>query len=67
MSGAGRIKDDGHDDDNLYEVKTAELTHSIKATDIKGLWERAVQQGREAVYLIEFGNGFTITGIVERN
>ena len=66
MSGAGRIKNDGHDEDHLYEIKTAKATHSVKATDLKELWQRAVQQGRDAIYLIEFGNGFTLTGTVEK-
>ena len=66
MSGAGRIKDDGHDDQNLYEVKTAAATHQISAVALSDLWTRAVQQGRDAIYMIEFGNGFTLTGIVEK-
>lgn len=58
-SGAGKIKDDGHDEDYLYEVKDANKTHSISALEIRNLRKRAAQQGKQAVYIIKFP-GFTM-------
>lgn len=66
MSGAGRIKDDGHDDQNLYEIKTAEKTHTVNSDELGALWKRAVKQNLDAVYLIEFGNGMVLRGVVEK-
>ena len=54
MSGAGRIKDDGHDDEYLYEVKTAAKQFTIKEKDMDALWTRAMKAGLEPVYIVEF-------------
>ena len=54
MSGAGRIKQDGHDDTSLFEVKDARNIFSIHLNDITELWVRAVRQGLEPVLLVEF-------------
>lgn len=58
-SGAGRIKDDGHDDEAIYEVKDAQKSHTIKAVEIRGLRKRAAEQGKQGVYIIKFP-GFTM-------
>lgn len=55
-SGAGPIKDDGSDDHNLYEVKDARRSFTLKAADLKGLMLRAIRQGRNGVMLIYFSD-----------
>lgn len=60
-SGAGNIKDDGHDDHRLYEIKDARKTHTLKADDLRALFVRAVRQGKQAVYLVYFSDqDFTV-------
>lgn len=53
-SGAGRIKDDGSDQERLYEVKDAVKTHTLKAEDLRSLRVRAAKQGKAAVYIVKF-------------
>lgn len=53
-SGAGKIKDDGSSDSELFEVKDANKTHTLKATDLLALFQRAVRQHKEAKYIIYF-------------
>jgi hypothetical protein len=53
-SGALRIKNDASTDSTLYEIKDANKTHTIKATEVMSLWKEAVISDREAVYLIKF-------------
>lgn len=55
-SGAGRIKDDGSTDTEVIEVKDANVSHTLKARDLEALFERAVRQGKDAVYVIKFNN-----------
>lgn len=57
MSGAGRIKEDGHDDDHLYEVKDANRVFTLNSKDLRTSWNRAVQQDKDAVWIIKFANG----------
>lgn len=56
-SGAGRIKEDGSDEKYLYEVKDANLTFALKSADLMQSWKRAIVQGKDAVWIIKFGNG----------
>lgn len=58
-SGAGRVKDDGHDEEAIYEIKDAQKSHTIIAKEIRGLRKRAAQQGKQGVYIIKFP-GFTL-------
>lgn len=53
-SGAGKIKDDASNDDTVFEVKDANLSHSIKASDLLALFNRATRQGKDAEYVIYF-------------
>lgn len=55
-SGAGHIKDDGSNDECIYEFKDANKTHTLKGEDLDGLFRRAVRQGKEAKYVILFGH-----------
>lgn len=53
-SGAGRIKDDGSSETELIEVKDAVAMHTLKAADLFKLFRRAVAQGKDAVYVVQF-------------
>lgn len=53
-SGAGQIKEDGHTDTELIEVKDAMRSFTLKGEDLKATFTRAVRQEREAVWLIIF-------------
>lgn len=53
-SGAGKIKDDGSNADDVMEVKDANHTHTLNAKDLLALWKRAIQQGKSAQYIIYF-------------
>ena len=56
-SGAGRIKEDGSDEDYLYEIKDANKGFLMIGRDLLTSWGRAVRQGKEAVWIITFANG----------
>ena len=60
-SGAGDIKDDGHDDMYVYEVKDTDAkTFRLIGKELKTTYVRAVRQGRLAMWLIHFNKlGFT--------
>jgi hypothetical protein len=54
-SGAGSIKEDGHDEDNLYEVKdTASKSFTLKMAELFRSYVRACRQGKTAVWIIYF-------------
>ena len=55
-SGAGHIKEDGHDDECLYEVKDARKGFRLTAAELKRSFVRAVRQQRTAVWLIYFSD-----------
>lgn len=55
-SGAGSIKGDGSNEDTLFEHKLAKRSHTLKGKDLADLYRRAVRQGLDAVYLVEFDN-----------
>ncbi|CAB4176761.1 hypothetical protein UFOVP978_60 [uncultured Caudovirales phage] len=67
MSGAGRIKRDASDSERLVEIKDANRVYQVSAADIKSLHHEASVQGKEAVFLIVFKNGFELEGIVRRS
>lgn len=54
MSGAGSIKSDGSSEIELIEVKDANKTHTLNANDLFTLYRWAVQQDKEAVYVVQF-------------
>lgn len=56
-SGAGRIKEDGHDDIYLYEVKDAVKSFTLNAKDLRATFVRAVRQGLLPCWLIYFNDG----------
>ena len=60
-SGSGRIKEDGSDADNLYEVKDAGKTHTLSSKPLETSWLRALRQGKQSVWIIKFGNGMRAT------
>ena len=53
-SGAGRIKDDASTETTQYEFKNVSRTHTLRGQDLLALFKRAVQQGKEAEYVIHF-------------
>ncbi len=65
-SGALRIKHDASDDLTLYEIKDANKTHTVKATELMSVWREATMAGKEAVYLVTFKNGITLFGVVQK-
>lgn len=52
MSGAGDIKDDGHDDDYVVEVKDAPRNFTLKGADISALHRRAARQGKLSMWIV---------------
>lgn len=59
-SGAGSIKEDGHDEAHLYEVKDCRKQFPLKASELRTSFVRAVRQGKTSVWLVYFdGAGFT--------
>ena len=66
-SGAGSIKSDGSSEETLYELKDAGKSHTIKGTDLEILFKRAVQQGKDAEYIVYFQNtDICLTGKITR-
>ena len=65
-SGALRIKNDASDETILYEIKDANKVHNIKAVELLKLWKEATMADKDAIYLVKFGNGITMYGVVER-
>lgn len=66
-SGAGRIKDDGHDDEDLIEVKFVGRQHAINGINLKALFQRATRQGKRARYVIYFeDDDLLLTGYVTK-
>lgn len=60
-SGAGNIKDDGSDEDYVYEIKdTAKASFRLVANDLRATYLRAIRQGKLAIWLVHFPEeGFT--------
>jgi hypothetical protein len=63
-SGSGRIKDDGHDDQRLFEIKDAGRTHRIDVKDLIALYHRAIRQNRTPTYMIRFAGGIILEGTI---
>lgn len=53
-SGAGNIKDDGSDDDAVYEVKDARKTYTLNGKHARDMMVRANRQGKSAKYIVIF-------------
>lgn len=66
MSGAGRMKGDGSDEQFLYEVKDAAGKNSYRITEaeLRTLWKQSAKEGKEPVFVIVFGE-FTLRGEIE--
>ena len=60
-SGAGHIKDDGHDDEHVYEIKDARKQYTLKSDELLAVHKRAIRQGRTGVFVVEFTDGSGIT------
>lgn len=60
-SGAGRIKEDGSNMECLFEIKDANKVFALKGGELNQSFIRATQQGKDAVWIIKFGNGVKAT------
>src|SRR5690242_8178480 len=58
-SGAGTIKEDGSTQECLYEIKDARKAFQLNAKDLQTSRRRAIQQDKQAVWIITFANGIT--------
>lgn len=63
-SGAGPIKWDASDADNLVEIKDANKSYTISADYIDSLYRDAVRQGKTPVLIIKFANDIVIEAVV---
>ena len=72
MSGAGRIKGDGHGTDGnthyYYEHKLAARSHTVNAKYLEEIWTQAIRAGYDEVrFVIEFDNpAFTLRATIEK-
>ncbi len=66
MSGAGRIKQDASDREQLVEVKDANRSYTVKASDVKSLHHEASIQGKEPVLVVVFTNGYEVEAVIRR-
>ena len=53
-SGALRIKHDASDDEVLYEIKDANKSFTLTASDLHQLWKEASKQSKEPVFIVQF-------------
>lgn len=67
MSGAGRRKADGSDEDFVYEVKDAlgQKGYRLTEAELDALWSEAVKEGKDAAMVIEF-SGLIAIVLVEK-
>jgi len=63
-SGSGHIKQDGHNDHCLFEVKDALHSHRIMADELLALYQRGIRQGLIPTYMVRFSNGLILEGVV---
>lgn len=56
MSGAGDIKDDGSDDNFVFEVKDTTGNYTLNGKAIKQLHQRAVRQGKLSRWVVHFAD-----------
>lgn len=63
-SGAGRIKNDASNDEDDFEFKLANRSHTITSAELHKLYSDAARKGRGAMYVIEFTNGMVLEGRV---
>ena len=63
-SGSGPIKDDGHTDETLIEVKDAIHVHRIIADDLLALYQRGIRQRLIPTYVVRFANGLILEGTI---
>jgi hypothetical protein len=63
-SGSGKVKQDGHTDGELIEVKDARRSHRISVDELMALYQRGVRQRRCPMYIVHFANGLVLEGVV---
>ena len=55
-SGAGSIKWDASNDDEIFEYKDVAKSHTLKGELLEALFRDAMQQGKKPVYIVTFKN-----------
>lgn len=63
-SGSGHVKDDGHSDDHLFEIKDAVTIHRVDVRELMALYHRAIRQNRVPIYMVRFAGGIILEGTV---
>jgi hypothetical protein len=63
-SGSGHVKQDGHNDHCLFEIKDAAITHRIDSQELMALYQRGVRQGLIPTYIVRFACGLILEGAV---
>lgn len=63
-SGSGPIKQDGHTEGELFEIKDAGKRHTVNSGELLVLYQRGIRQRRQPVYVIHFANGLILEGYV---
>ena len=64
-SGALRIKHDASDDEILYEIKDANITHTMNADELMSVWKEAAMAEKDALYVVKFRkHGLTMYGVI---
>lgn len=53
-SGAGRIKEDGSDQEAVYEVKETQNSYRLVAKELRQTRRRAARQGKQSIWIIKF-------------
>lgn len=66
-SGSGRIKYDASTTETLYEFKEVAKSHTLKGDYLEEIFVTATRQGKDAIYVVSFGNGITLEGRLSRN
>jgi hypothetical protein len=66
-SGAGRQKGDGHDDEQVIEIKDGGKSYRMTLDDVRTIWNVGVRTGKDPAMWIYLGGGeFVIKCQVER-
>lgn len=53
-SGAGSIKWDGSSDEEVMEIKDANITHTLNGQMLDDLFRKAMKLGKSPVYIVQF-------------
>ena len=65
-SGAGKIKGDASNADEVGEFKMANKSHTLGADELAKHFRESAKEGKDALYVVEFANGIVLEGYVYR-